>query len=737
MSGLKLRSGRVPIQGEKSTFVLIGNNFNSRLSPVILRQRETFECSNMRRIIPSVSAVLRRHLHTFGILIGVAVIIMLFAPRGQRFQYEFSKGKPWQYDLLTAPYDFPIYKAEAELRLQEDSIRAAMLPVYTYDSEVMAINLNKLQDDYNKSYARQVSPHYLTYLQEQLRKLYTDGLVSVSDKERLRAQNKLEVQVIDGDNVLSKVPLGRFYTLREAYEQIYDGLPNGLDRSVLSIIQINNYLQENILYDEGLDQQLQGEELSKLSRSTGMVQQGERIIDRGEIISPHIHDILRSLRIEQEQRLGQVSHSRVVNLGVFFSVLIVMSLLASYLALFSVHFIIQLKNVLFLACAMLLFVVLTELNASYDWFNGHIIPYVMLPIMVRIFFDSHTALITYVSCILCSALFVPEPLYFIIIQLCAGLASVISLQTLTKRGDIIRAVFVVYATYSISSMALALFRDGTIDQSYWIIQLYYAINLIFLTFTYILVAVVERAFGYVSNVSLVELSDMDAPLLRELSEVAPGTFQHSLQVSILCTEAAAKVGADVQLIRTGALYHDIGKMKNPAYFTENQGVFNPHQALRCEESAHIIIRHVTDGIALAQKHNLPPQIIEFIRTHHGAGTTKYFYNTYCNEHPEEEVDPTPFTYPGPNPYTKETGILMLADAVEASSRSLKEHTEEGISQLINRIVDSIVADGLLNDTPLTFRDIKVIKEVFYTKIRTMYHSRISYPDKQAPTQATQ
>lgn len=684
----------------------------------------------MRKALISLPTILLKHWKTFSVLLAVAIIITLFAPRGQRFQYDFSKGKPWQYDLLTAPYDFPIYKTEQNIKQQEDSIKASMIPIYSIDEEVIEHVLNKLKEDYVEIYREQVPTHYLAFLQNKLTQLYAEGILEVSDKEALREQNKLEVQLLEANQILKKTPLSRFYNLKEAYNQVYASLPASIDRSKFALIKLNDYLQNNVRYEAGLNDKILGEKLSKLSHSTGVVQQGERIIDRGEIITSHIHDILRSLRTVQLERSGESVQYQVVNLGVFGSVLIIMSLFGTYLVLFSVRFSLEFKSILFLACAVLLFVVLTELNASYDWFNAKIIPYVMLPIMARVFFDSQTALITHISCILISALFVAEPLDFIIIQLCAGVAVAISLQSLTNRADVIRAVFVVYATYTVTSIALTLFREGTIRQVYWFTQLHYAINLIFLTFSYILIAVVEKALGYVSNIRLVELSDMNSPLLRELSEVAPGTFQHSLQVSILCTEAASKVGADVQLIRAGALYHDIGKMKNPAYFTENQGVFNPHHALQYEESAHIIIRHVTDGIALAQKHNLPPQVIEFIRTHHGKGMTKYFYNTYSNEHPDEVVDPAPFTYPGPNPYTKETGILMLADAVEASSRSLKEHTEEGIRKLIDKIIDGIISEGLLQDTPLTFRDIKVIKEAFYSKIRTIYHARISYPDKQ-------
>jgi hypothetical protein len=271
-------------------------------------------------------------------------------------------------------------------------------------------------------------------------------------------------------------------------------------------------------------------------------------------------------------------------------------------------------------------------------------------------------------------------------------------------------------------------QNGAFEEGDFLTLLLFGINLIFLMFSYLLVYLVERMFGYTSNISLVELSDINTPLLKKLSENAPGTLQHSMQIAILASEAASKVGADSQLVRAGALYHDIGKMLNPSYFTENQGNINPHDALTYKESAAVIIKHVTDGVALAKQNKLPRSVIDFIRTHHGCGHTKYFYTRYYNEHPDEEIDPSPFTYPGPNPFSKETGILMLADAVEASSRSLKVYTPETLTEQVNKIVDAIVKEGFIDNTPLTFKDMTTIKEVFVEKLLTMYHSRIQYPE---------
>lgn len=679
--------------------------------------------------ILSIPKAVAHNLKTLSSFLLVALLITLLTPGNTGFRYQFSKGKPWQYDLLTAPYDFPIYKSDAELSLEQDSIREATKPVYTYDEEIMAMMLGELKDDYEAHMSQEIPHAYYQYVQHQLRRLYGRGLIQAEQAQGLREQGKLEINLVGADNVMKRTPITRFYNLKEAYEQIHDNKPDQLSAEVLLRMDLARYLRDNVLLNEELTTQLIEAELSDLSPSVGLIQQGERIIDKGEIVTPYTYSLLRSLAHEQQRRSGGTLQQWSLRIGNFLSMSILFSVLGLYLILFIPSFVLRRKNLFFLLISLFLFVGLTAVNIGYDLFNLYIIPYVMFAIMMRTFFDSHTSLITYIVMVLSSAIFIAEPLGFILTQMVAGLVVLIALQNLSSRAQLIRASFLVYLSYTIMSLAITIMNEGSIQQSYWIIQLYFAINLIFLTFTYILAFIVEKTFGYVSNVSLVELSDVNTPLLKELSEVAPGTFQHSLQVSILATEAASKIGGDVQLIRTGALYHDIGKIKNPTYFTENQGVSNPHDLLSCDESAQIIIRHVTDGIALAQKHNLPPQIIDFIRTHHGEGMTRYFYNTYCNQHPDQVVDPTPFTYPGPNPWTKEQGILMLADAVEASSRSLKEHTEQGLSQLMNRIIDGIVGEGMLNNTPLTFRDIQVIKEVFLVKLKTMYHSRITYPDK--------
>lgn len=660
----------------------------------------------------------------------VSIIIALVIPLKRSSRYQYSNGKPWQGALLTAPYDFPIYKSDEQIKRERDSITAKQTPVYKYQPDIGLMMMAELQDEYQSRLSKTIPGEYFAYLNKQLQRYYENGIVSDEERNKLRERKTTEIFLLREGNELEPYLFTKLHSIREVHEQIMKDLPTTLDRSVLAQMHVEHLLKENVVYNQEMSQRLLDENLSNISLSIGLVQAGQRIVDKGEIVSSETYNLLRSLEIEQEKRLGNGIDQLYSNrLGVFIITFASLFLLAMCL-LFLIHsFVPNTKNIALILISVFLFVLATSVVSYYGVFNIYMIPYVMIVILLRTFMDSYTSLVSFIIAVLLSAIFVVEPLSFIIIQMLAGLSALVILQKLTSRGKMIRAGFGVYAVYVLAYLGMFLITDGNFTFEYWKTFLVFGVNLIFLNFTYILSAVVERTFGYVSNVSLIEISDIQSPLLKELSEIAPGTFQHSLQVSTLASDATDKIGGDVQLVRAGALYHDIGKMKNPAYFTENQGSVNPHDLLSQEESAAIIVRHVTDGIALAQKHNLPLQIIEFIRTHHGDSLVRYFYNTYCNQHPDEEVDPQRFSYPGPKPYTKEQGILMLADATEASSRSLKEYSVGHITEHVHRVVDSIVADGQLSDTPLSFRDIQIIKEVFVSKLKTMYHTRISYPER--------
>lgn len=366
---------------------------------------------------------------------------------------------------------------------------------------------------------------------------------------------------------------------------------------------------------------------------------------------------------------------------------------------------------------------------THSIFNVYILPYAMLPIIIRVFLDSRTAFLTHVITILICSIALRFPHEFILTQLAAGLVAIFSLRELSQRSQLFRTALLVILTYAAVYFAFELITENDLAKLNVRMYTYFIINGILLLFAYPLLFLLEKTFGFTSNVTLVELSNINNDLLRQMSETVPGTFQHSMQVANLAAEAAIRIGAKSQLVRTGALYHDIGKMENPAFFTENQsGGINPHKNLNYEQSAQVVINHVTDGLKLAEKYNLPKVIKDFISTHHGRGKTRFFYISWKNEHPGEEPDDEKFTYPGPNPFSKETAILMMADAVEAASRSLPEYTEESISNLVEKIIDSQIEEGYFKECPITFKDIATVKAVFKEKLKTIYHTRISYPE---------
>lgn len=662
----------------------------------------------------------------------VSLLMVVAAPRSRKFVYQFVEGKPWQYDLLTAPNSFPIYKRSNVLQAEKDSVRHAINPYCFVEPSVGIDMQRRFDEEYAMHHSSRLPDSYHAYVSEQLKRYYESGLIDEELLRRLRSDGRLEVNLLHPDKSAVPVPITQFYTLKEAYALLLQNKPDDLKLEYLKDLNVSNFLQSNVVYNESTTEKIIQEAVSHISLSTGVVQKDERIIDRGQIVDTHTYDVLTSYKKEYEEQSGGIQRQLVISLSLFVLIAVLMLCLWAFTNLYNTKYFTSIRNSVFITMLMLIVVLFTELSVRTQLFSVYVIPYAIVPLMIRIFFDSRTALFSHVVTILIAAMFVALPFEFIFLQTVAGVVVVFSLRKLSSRGQLIRATFRVFLSYVVLTLFISLMQNGTLENEDFVAMLFFGVNLIFLMFSYLLVYVLERLFGYTSNISLVELSDINTPLLRKLSEVAPGTFQHSMQMSILASEAATAIGADSQLTRTGALYHDIGKMLNPSYFTENQGKINPHDALSHKESAAVIIKHVTDGVALAKQHRIPPSVIDFIRTHHGRGTTRYFYTLYCNEHPNELVDPAPFTYPGPNPFTKETAILMLADAVEASSRSLTEYSVETLQNHVGKIIDSIVSAGYINNSPLTFQDVTTIKNVFAEKLVTMYHSRIAYPQMHNP-----
>lgn len=666
-------------------------------------------------------------IHPSVYFIVAALLIAYFFPREGKFRYQFYEGKPWRYGLLTAPSDFPIYKTDAEVQAERDSALKKFEPYYRLDATIASLEVDKLRADYRTTLKDRATPAYMQYIEKSLQKLYKDGIVSAQEMEKLQNEEYPRVNLLE-NNVALPHYSSQFFTVKTAYEFIINNCPSYLDKAVLQSCDINNYLAENVTYDKTTSDKVRDDILGGVPLANGMIQAGERIVDRGEIIDNHTYNVLRSLKIVHESKSGGAQRQSIILGGQFVLVFGILFCFWLYLWSFRLKILHNRRNTLFLVLCVFVSCVLTELCVTYGLFNVYILPFAIVPIVVRTFFDSRTALFTHLIIALICSLMVPFPHEFLLLQIIAGMVVTFSLRELYERSQLIRCAFFIFTSYALCYLSLSIYQEADFKKINWMMMLYFGINFILLMFTYILVYMLEKTFGYVSSITLVELSNINTPILKKLSETSPGTFQHSLQVSILASGAAEAIGANAQLVRTGAMYHDIGKMAAPAFFTENQSSVNPHAQLTLDQSAKVIINHVNDGVKIAEKAMLPQAIIHFIRTHHGRGKAKYFYNSFKNQYPDRPIDEDIFTYPGPNPFSKETAVLMMADSVEAASRSLKEHTEENIRQLIDKIIDGQIADGLMKDAPLTFKDVETIKNVFVEKLKIMYHTRISYPD---------
>jgi len=673
-------------------------------------------------------------------VIAVLLVTYLF-PRQSSFKYSFNEGRPWQYGLLTAPFDFPIYKTTEQLQAEQDSLLQYYEPYFEIDDEVQKNALADFDADVNlKERMSELSADYKLYIRKKLQEVYEEGIMRSEDYDRIAASVTGGLRLKEG-NMADSRNVESFFTIRSAYEKVLDDLPESMDVELLRSADINDYIRENIIFDAATSEKAEKEFIQQIDISRGMVQLGQRIIDQGEIVDAHTYNILSSLKRVTEERSGGAGKNSEIIVEQLMLILLMFGSFYMYLLFFRPNEYRNRKHVVFMVLLIVIFLLLTAVTVRFELFSVFIIPYAIVTILIRTFIDSRTALFTSLITVILSSLMVPYPFEFIVIQMSVAMVSIFMLKEFSERSQLIRSSFFILLTYVLVYVGLTLYQEGSIKETNWVMLIYFLINFIFIMFSYTLVYLVEQSFGFISGVSLVELSNINKPLLKELSEKAPGTFQHSMQVSNLAMAAASKLGANASLIRTGALYHDIGKMVNPAFFTENQTPgMNPHAGLPFEESARIIINHVKDGVKIAQKNNIPKQIIDFIETHHGTSMPKFFYISWKNANPGKEVNESDFRYPGPNPFTREEAIMMMADAVEASSRSLPEYTEESIRTLVDKIIDAQLYEGYFKLAPITFRDIQTVKDVFVEKLQTIYHSRIAYPElnksekKQLPDQ---
>ena len=662
------------------------------------------------------------------IFLATVAVIVNFLPRSGKFNYQFDIDKPWKYGLLTASFDFPIYKDEALVRQQQDSILRFYQPYFVYNQTMEQKALVKFKADSQQKLKNKIpSIRYSQHVNAILQRIYKIGIVPSAQMTDLKKQH-IQTVMVAQEKMANAKPASELYTIKTAYEYLLNADTVQFSKEILRQCDLDNYIIPNLRYDKRKSDGARNELLGTISFASGLVQSGQKIIDRGEIVNDRTYRILESLKKESIKRSSSIDQQRLIFVGQILFVCVLMLYFMLYLDLFRKDYY-QHKGGLSLLFALTIFYsVLTALMVKYNILNVYMIPYAMMPIVIRVFLDSRTAFMTHTITILLCSITLRYPYEFIILQLTAGIVAIYSLRELSQRSQLFRSALLIVLSYVALNFSLELIHENDISKINLGMYLNFIINGILLLFAYPFLFLLEKTFGFTSNVTLVELSNINNNLLRKLSEVAPGTFQHSMQVSNLAAEAAIRVGGKSQLVRTGALYHDIGKMENPAFFTENQSGVNPHKSLSYEQSAQVVISHVSDGLKLAEKNNLPKVIKDFISTHHGTGKTKYFYVSYKNENPDKDVDEDVFTYPGPNPFSKETAILMMADSVEAASRSLSEYTEESINSLVDKIIDSQVEEGFFKYCPITFKDIATVKLVFKEKLRTVYHTRISYPE---------
>lgn len=666
----------------------------------------------------------------YRICVGIAAILLVvyFMPREGRSAYQFDLGRPWRYSQLIATFDFPIYKSDELIKKEQDSVMHLFEPYFEINQSVEEEQVAKFRKDFAQMEKSGIPYYYKGYIEQKLRALYQNGIVQPDDYNRLVDDSITAIRIFTANQSVIR-PTKDIYSHKSAYKFFFETDDTArYDRLKLQKCNLDRYIVSNLLFDQKKSEEQKKDLLSSISYASGMVMSGQKIIDRGDIVTQETYNILASYLKESKQRIDSTKQEAYLLVGQILCVALIFLCMMLYFSLFRKDYLEKGKSVLLLLTMLVIFPVLSSILVDQNLFSVYIIPFTMAPIFIRVFMDSRTAFVMHTVIILLCAVSLKYPYEFVATQLVAGMVAIYSLRELSQRSQLLRTALIVTVTSLVFYFSLDLMHEKEIDNLEYNIYIYLIINGVLLLFAYPLMFLIEKLFGFTSNVTLVELSNINNDLMRRMSEVAPGTFQHSMQVANLATEVANKIDAKAQLVRTGAMYHDIGKICNPAYFTENQSGVNPHDQLSLIESARIIISHIPDGLKMADKYNLPEVIKGFIATHHGRGKTKYFYISYKNKYPDEEIDENLFTYPGPNPQTKEQAILMMADAVEASSRSLKDYTEESISNLVEMIIDAQIADGAFKNCPITFQDITTAKEVFKEKLKTIYHTRISYPE---------
>lgn len=669
-----------------------------------------------------------RNLVMRAVLIVASVGLIVWAmPHDNRSYYHIEKGKPWKYADFTAPFDFPIYKSDEAIKAEKDSLMHDYEPYYQYNAN----KENEMVKRFEKDYAEGIpglGPEYIEMISNRLHSLYQQGIMSSAEYSELRTDTARMIRVVNGKQANS-VSIMEVYSAKSAYEQLFHDEALALQRPILQKCNLNDYITPNLIYDKERSEASINDLMSSIALASGVVQKGQKIVGRGEIVTDRIYRAMDSFIKENERLHQDNTQNQFALLGQILYVAIIIICFTIYPSLYRRDYLVKSRKIMMAYALITIFSILTAVFVRNTFIHVYILPYAMVPIFIRVFMDSRTAFMAHATMVMICAVMLVHPFEFVVIESIGGLIAISSLRELSQRSQLFKTAIFIALSMMAVNLAFDWMRTDSLSKIDYSIYNYLIINGIALLFAYPLLYLIEKAFGFTSDITLIELSYTNNQLMRKMSEIAPGTFNHSIQVANLASEIANKIGADSQLVRTGALYHDIGKMTNPIYFTENQTGINPHEMLTEIESAQMIISHVTEGQKMADKYNLPKEIRDFISTHHGQGKAKFFYIKYHNEHPDEPVDDLLFTYPGPNPFTREQAILMMADTVEAASRSMTEYTEQAIRELVNRLIDTQMNEGYFKECPITFRDIQYAKTVLIEKLKTIYHTRISYPSE--------
>jgi hypothetical protein len=672
----------------------------------------------------------KEYFYRMAVLIAMIAILAIFLPKGGYTKYSYRIGEPWDDAQVIAQDSFPVYKSEAQLKRESDSLHNYYEPYFEFKKSVYEKQAALLKEAFKDMQADGVPSYYLPHLLEKLRYLYTQGIIDSEGYDALRKENTHQIWLFENNESQPRY-VKQLHTEKTAYKFMMteeDSLR--YNHSKLIRCGLERFIQPNMIYDAEKSMQQRQEVDAQLVPYIGQVQVGQKLVDHGQIVDEYTYCVLQSLERFQKTRSLSNTEKLLQLAGRVTYIGIMMVLLLLYFEQFRSDYLANTRFVMLVVSQCILFPVVTYTLISHSLMSVYVIPYCILPIFIRVFMDSRTAFITHTLSILTCAVALQHPYEFIVTQLVAGLVAIYCLRQLSQRSELVRAAALVTITTLVTYFCIELLHGSPYNSNGFERWTYIYISLagILSLLSYTLLMPIERIFGFTSNVTLVELSNINNTILRRLSEEAPGTFQHSMQVANLAAEVANSIGAKSQLVRTGALYHDIGKLENPVFFTENQSGTNPHDNLPYEQSAQIIIQHVKNGLRLADKYQLPSVIKDFISTHHGRSLARYFYVSYKNNYPDKEIDKRMFTYPGPNPTTLEQAILMMADSIEAASRSLSEYTEENLNNMVDRIIDDQITSGYFTKCPISFLEISDAKEVFKTKLRTMYHTRIQYPE---------